>query len=220
MPATSNFFDGDNGAGMVYQSTEPDLRPFYQHVANSTALRVIVYNGDTDPAINSFVAQAQIHAAVALASSARQPLLGCAHVIGCACLYARALTSLAYHLPLSLAGLDLAPRLYSHTVVACVDHRRLPSYGWLRDAVRGLSPRPLPTSPYPPTPLDPLTQPNLTRTNPPPTRYEGSRFDYLTIRGSGHMVPEFKPAAAYELLRAWLKGEDYQPYVTSCKKPH
>ena len=72
----------------------------------------------------------------------------------------------------------------------------------------------------PPTPLDPLTQPNLTRTNPPPTRYEGSRFDYLTIRGSGHMVPEFKPAAAYELLRAWLKGEDYQPYVTSCKKPH
>ena len=101
VPATSNFFDGDNGAGMIYQSTEPDLRPFYQHVANSTALRVIVYNGDTDPAINSFVAQAQIHAAVALASSARHPPLGRAHVIGCAYLYARALTSLAYHLPLS-----------------------------------------------------------------------------------------------------------------------
>eukprot|EP00964_Phaeocystis_antarctica_P153638 scaffold121999_cov67-Phaeocystis_antarctica.AAC.3 len=45
VPATSNFFDGDNGAGMVYRSTEPDLRPFYQ--------RVIVYYGDTDP----FVAQ-------------------------------------------------------------------------------------------------------------------------------------------------------------------
>ena len=51
-------------------------------------------------------------------------------------------------------------------------------------------------------------------------RYEGSRFDYLTIRGSGHMVPEFKPAAAYEMLRAWLKDEDYQPYVASCQKPH
>ena len=74
MPATSSFFDGDNGAGMVYKSTEPDLRPFYQHVANSTALRVIVYNGDTDPAINSFVAQAQIHAAAAFASSARRQL--------------------------------------------------------------------------------------------------------------------------------------------------
>ena len=59
VPSASNFFDGDNGAGMVYRSTEPDLRPFYQHVANSTALRVLVYNGDTDPAINSFVAQAQ-----------------------------------------------------------------------------------------------------------------------------------------------------------------
>ena len=59
VPSSSNFFDGDNGAGMVYRNTEPDLRPFYQHVANSTALRVLVYNGDTDPAINSFVAQAQ-----------------------------------------------------------------------------------------------------------------------------------------------------------------
>ena len=66
VPATSNFFDGDNGAGMVYKSTEPDLRPFYQHVANSTTLRVIVYNGDTDPAINSFVAQAQIRTATRL----------------------------------------------------------------------------------------------------------------------------------------------------------
>ena len=45
-------------------------------------------------------------------------------------------------------------------------------------------------------------------------------FHYLTIRGSGHMVPEFKPAAAFELLRAWLKGEDYRPYVASCKAPH
>ena len=59
VPSSSNFFDGDNGAGMVYRNTEPDLRPFYKHVANSTALRVLVYNGDTDPAINSFVAQAQ-----------------------------------------------------------------------------------------------------------------------------------------------------------------
>ena len=34
------------------------------------------------------------------------------------------------------------------------------------------------------------------------------------------MVPELKPAAAYEMLRAWLKDEDYQPYLASCQKPH
>ena len=52
------------------------------------------------------------------------------------------------------------------------------------------------------------------------TRYEGERFDYLTIRGSGHMVPQFKPAQAFEFLQRWLKGEDYKQYVSSCKKPH
>ena len=50
------------------------------------------------------------------------------------------------------------------------------------------------------------------------TRYEGD-FDFLTIRGSGHMVPQFKPAAAHEFLRAWLEDEDYKPYVKSCTKP-
>ena len=138
VPATSNFFDGDNGAGMVYSSTEPDLRPFYQHVANSTALRVIVYNGDTDPSINSFVAQ-----------------------------------EWTSHL-----GFAPTQSWRAWTIDGC---RRMGGYV---------------------------------------TRYEGSRFDYLTIRGSGHMVPEFKPAAAFELLRAWLKGEDYRPYVASCKAPH
>ena len=108
MPATSNFFDGDNGAGMVYRSTEPDLRPFYQ--------RVIVYYGDTDP----FVAQ-----------------------------------DWTSHL-----GFAPTQSWRAWTIDGC---RRMGGYV---------------------------------------TRYEGSRFDYLTIRGSGHMVvPEFKPAAAFELLR-------------------
>ena len=84
VPASSNFFDGDNGAGMVYRNTEPDLRPFYQHVANSTALRVLVYNGDTDPAINSFVAQAQNACGCSLSLIAPSPhqLLHRAHVFG------------------------------------------------------------------------------------------------------------------------------------------
>ena len=43
--------------------------------------------------------------------------------------------------------------------------------------------------------------------------YEGSRFDYLTIRGSGHMVPEFKPSQTLAWLTAWLHKEDWKPYV-------
>ena len=44
------------------------------------------------------------------------------------------------------------------------------------------------------------------------TRYAND-FDFLTIRGSGHMVPEFKPAASLEWLTKWLHNEDWLPYV-------
>ena len=50
VPTNSLFFSGDNGAGMTYVPTEKNLMPFYQHVAKNTSLRVLVYNGDTDPA--------------------------------------------------------------------------------------------------------------------------------------------------------------------------
>ena len=43
---------GDNGAGMTYVPTEKNLIPFYQHVAKNTSLRVLVYNGDTDPCVS------------------------------------------------------------------------------------------------------------------------------------------------------------------------
>ena len=46
-----------DGRGMVYKLTEKNLAPFYQKVAAETRLRVLVYNGDTDPSINSFLAQ-------------------------------------------------------------------------------------------------------------------------------------------------------------------
>lgn len=49
------------------------------------------------------------------------------------------------------------------------------------------------------------------------TRYKND-FDFLTIRGSGHMVPEFKPAAAYEFFSKWLNNEEYQQYNPK-KKP-
>ena len=37
----------DNGVGFNYSITERNLMPFYQHVAQDTQLRVLVYNGGT-----------------------------------------------------------------------------------------------------------------------------------------------------------------------------
>ena len=50
------------------------------------------------------------------------------------------------------------------------------------------------------------------------TRYR-QNFDYLTIRGSGHMVPQFKPAAASAFLENWLTGGNYPVYVANCSAP-
>eukprot|EP01035_Chromulina_nebulosa_P024704 gene24704-32179_t len=45
IPADGNFFQCDNGQGFTYNLTESDL------------LRILIYNGDTDPCINSYQAQ-------------------------------------------------------------------------------------------------------------------------------------------------------------------
>jgi len=37
----------------------------------------------------------------------------------------------------------------------------------------------------------------------------GSAFDYLTIRGSGHLVPEYKGKEAFEMISKWLKNETW-----------
>ena len=42
---------------MNYTLSEKNLLPFYQHVMQKTDLKVLVYNGDTDPGINSMVTQ-------------------------------------------------------------------------------------------------------------------------------------------------------------------
>lgn len=36
---------------------------------------------------------------------------------------------------------------------------------------------------------------------------------YLTIRGSGHMVPEYKPAATLAFIEAFVKGGEFPRYV-------
>ena len=41
----------------MYNLTERNLLPFYKYVVENTSMRVLIYNGDTDPCINSFVTQ-------------------------------------------------------------------------------------------------------------------------------------------------------------------
>ena len=50
------FFSGDNGVGFNYTGTEPSLFAFYREVQKSD-IRVLIYNGDTDPGLNSFLGQ-------------------------------------------------------------------------------------------------------------------------------------------------------------------
>jgi len=57
VPASGSFFLSDNGVGFNYTLTEKNLMPFYHKLATETDVRVLIYNGDTDPGINSFVSQ-------------------------------------------------------------------------------------------------------------------------------------------------------------------
>lgn len=136
VPLQSYFFNGDNGEGMTYHVTEKNLMPFYQEVAAKTELRVLIYNGDTDPSIDSFVAQ-----------------------------------NWTSHL-----GFTPAQTWRPWTLDGC---RRMGGYV---------------------------------------TRYN-ERFDYLTVRGSGHMVPQYRPEPAFQFLKQWLSGDDFKRYVKDCKAP-
>ena len=57
VPDNAYFFQCDNGAGFTYHSDTAALFPFYKRVLENTSLRVLVYNGDTDPFLNSVFAQ-------------------------------------------------------------------------------------------------------------------------------------------------------------------
>jgi len=135
IPDEAYFFLSDNGVGFNYSITERNLMPFYQHVAQDTQLRVLVYNGDTDPGINSFVSQ---NWTVALG-----------------------LEEVEAWRPWTLDG--------KQTMGGYV------------------------------------------------TRYAGG-LDFLTIRGSGHMVPEYKPAAAFSFISNWLEDKDYPKYTAPTRR--
>lgn len=128
----SDFFEVDNAEGdFDYTPTEPDLSNFYHEINGK--LRVLVYNGDTDPAITSFA----------------------------------------------------AANWTSHLGLAETQHWR----PWTVDSCRQMGGY--------------------------VTRYEGD-FDFLTIRGAGHMVPTYKPQATFAFLKAWISGAEYLQFDPNC----
>ena len=131
----SRFFITDNAEGNFdYTPTEPDITGFYQDVHEK--LRVLIYNGDTDPAITSFAAQ-----------------------------------NWTSHL-----GFNESQPWRPWTLDSC---QQMGGYV---------------------------------------TRYHG-KFDFLTIRGSGHMVPTEKPAATFAFIGAWITDKDYPSFDESCTVP-
>ena len=130
----SEYFAVDNAIGFDYTPTEKDLTGFYKQVNGK--LKVLVYNGDTDPAITSWATQ-----------------------------------NWTSHL-----GFEKVESWRPWTIDAC---KRMGGYV---------------------------------------TRYEG-KFDFLTIRGAGHMVPTYKPAASFTFLQSWLAGTDYPEFVANCTRP-
>lgn len=131
VPENSYFFDEDNGGGFNYHSNIDQLLPFYKEAINSKDhhLRIMVYNGDADPSLNSFRAANWT------------------------------------------AGIGI---------------REKESWrGWTTDGNQMMGGY--------------------------VTSYE-NEFKYVTIRGAGHMVPEFKPVAGLELLKRFIKGDEFQRY--------
>ena len=51
------------------------------------------------------------------------------------------------------------------------------------------------------------------------TRYAND-FDFVTIRGAGHMVPEYKPEAALVMMRSFISKEDYPRYRPKRREQH
>jgi serine carboxypeptidase-like clade 1 len=141
VPLDSNFLSGDNADGMNYDLDEKNLMPFYQKLALGNDLdiphiRVMIYNGDTDPMINSFNAQNWTSHLGLLEKEAWRP--------------------------------------------------------WTMDACQAMGGY--------------------------VTEYEGE-FSFATIRGSGHMVPQYKAPQAFTLISNFVQNKKFAPFVASCQSP-
>jgi len=131
----NKFNSADNGVGMNYTLSEPNVLPIYERARRDSKLRVLVYNGDTDPGINSMVTQAKY--------------------------------------------------------VAFFDSINVTQ----KEAWR------------------PWTTDGKQRMGGYVIEYPGD-FHYLTIRGSGHMVPEYKPDVTAAFISDFVKGKPFPRYVS------
>jgi len=136
VPEDAVFFQSDNGVGFTYTFGESDLISWYKEIVSQNKLRVVVYNGDVDPCINSLQAQDWVSK------------LG--------------FTEVQSWRPWTLDGCQYMG-------------------GYV-------------------------------------TRYENG-LDFVTIRGSGHMVPQFKPKAALEMLASIIGGTELKSFNPTCSSP-
>lgn len=144
VPENTYYFSGDNGDGFVYHSSAKNVLPVYSNVLRNTSLRVLVYNADADPAINSFVTQDK---------------------------YFDYFASLGGNAD---ADTDAAITQSAPWRAWTVDGRKYMG-GYVTD-------------------------------------YANGQFKFATVRGSGHMVPEFKPAPALAMLDAFVRGKPFPVY--------
>jgi len=148
----SNFVSGDNGAGLNYSISERNLMPFYRHVAGETPLRVLIYNGDTDPGLNSFVGESWTSSLGLNVKRSWRPytLDGKKLVVGYITQYMGKFRYIEFILNFRFIGFKILGNL-----------------------------------------------------------------DYMTIRGSGHMVPQYKPQVAAMFISRWLKNEALPEFQSS-----
>lgn len=57
VPLDAHYFSADNGVGFNYTLTERNVLRIYKRILDETSLRVLIYNGGTDPGINMFITQ-------------------------------------------------------------------------------------------------------------------------------------------------------------------
>lgn len=136
LPSSATFFQCDNGEDFTYSETEKDVISWYKEIIAEGKLRVLVYNGDTDPCINSYQAQ-----------------------------------------------------------------------NWTRNL--GFAE----TQSWRPWTLD-----GCQSMGGYVTRYENN-FDFVSIKGAGHMVPLHRPQATLEFISRFLMAEDYKTYDSTCTSP-
>ncbi len=127
---SSNFFSGDNGVGFNYTLTERNVFRVFD-AAIAKGLKVLVYNGDTDPGVNMEAIQ------------------------------------------------DIAAAFAQQYNLAETQSWR------------------------------PWTVDGKQWTGGHVTEYDHGAFSFVTVKGSGHMVPEFRPVAALVMLSCFLNGTDF-----------